>query len=123
MVKIPRNDAVEFALSILAAFDGRPSHVDRYVSVQPLLAEHREEGGEERSGETREEDRLNLYDRVCGTGPRRWDCGNVIAERGVVDLVDEDTEEGGCLFVRVLLKLGVDLDDESGSNGGKQTSL
>jgi len=60
---------------------------------------------------------------VRGTGPRWWDCGNVITEGGVVDLVDEDTEESGSLFVRVLQELGVDLDDECGSNGGKETSL
>ena len=59
---------------------------------------------------------------MCGTGPL-WDGGNVIAEGGVVDLVDEDTEESGCLFVRVWLELGVDLDNERGSDGGKQTSL
>jgi len=60
---------------------------------------------------------------VRGTGPRQWNCGNVITEGGVVDLVDEDTEESGCLFVRVLLELGVDFDDERGSDGGEQTSL
>jgi len=37
--------------------------------------------------------------------------------------VDKDAEESGCLFVRVLPELGVDLDDERGSDGGKQTSL
>ena len=59
---------------------------------------------------------------MCGTSPL-WDGGNVIAEGGVVDLVDEDSKESGCLFVRVWLELGVDLDDECGSDGGKQTSL
>ena len=122
MVKIPRHDTIEFALSVLAALDGRPTNVDRRVSVQPLLAEHRQEGGEQRSGETREEDYLNLYDRVCGTSPL-WGGGNIIAEGGVVDLVNQDTEESGCLFVRVWLELGVDLDDERGSDGRKETSL
>jgi len=57
-----------------------------------------------------------------GAGPL-GDCGNVITESGVVDLVDEDTEQGGSLFVWVRLKLRADLDDESGSDCGKQTSL
>ena len=57
-----------------------------------------------------------------GAGPLR-DCGNVIAEGGVVDLVDEDAEESGSLFVGVWLELGVDLDDECGGDSGEQTSL
>jgi len=47
MVKIPSDDATQFPLAILAAFYGSPSHAGRRVSIQPLLAEHREEGGGE----------------------------------------------------------------------------
>ena len=56
----------------------------------------------------------------CGwrAGPLR-DCGNVTAEGGVVDLVDEDAEEGSGLIVGVWLELGVDLDDECGGDGGE----
>jgi len=122
VVEAPGDDAVELPLSVLAPLDGRSSHVDRGVSVQPLLAEHREEGGEERSGETRVEDGLNLDDRARGTGPL-WDCGDVTTEGSVVDLVDEDTKESGCLCAWVLLELGVDLDNECGCHGGEQTSL
>jgi len=59
---------------------------------------------------------------VRGAGPLRY-CGNVVTESGVVDLVDEDTEESGGLFVGVWLELRVDLDDECGGDGGEQTSL
>jgi len=52
-----------------------------------------------------------------------WEGRNVVAERGVVDLVDQDAEEGRCLVVRVLLELRVDVDDECGGDGGEQTSL
>ena len=47
MVEIPADDAVQFPLPMLAALDGGLSHVNRRVSVQSLLAEHREESGEE----------------------------------------------------------------------------
>ena len=60
---------------------------------------------------------------VCGGPEPLRDCGNVAAEGGVVHLVEEDTEEGGGLFVQVWLELGVDLDDEGRSDGGEQTSL
>jgi hypothetical protein len=52
-----------------------------------------------------------------------WEGGNVVSEGGVVHLVDEETEESGGLVVRVLLKVGVDLDDECGCDGRKQTGL
>ena len=41
-----------------------------------------------------------------------WEGGNVVPESGVVDLVYEDTEEGGGLVTCVGLQLRVDLDDE-----------
>ena len=48
---------------------------------------------------------------------------NVVAEGGVVYLVDEDTEEGSGVCVRIGLEFGVDLDDEGRGYGRKQTSL
>jgi len=122
MVEIPADDPVELPLSILAALDGGPSHVDRRVSVQPLLAEHRKESGEERSGETREEDCLNLDNHVWGTSPL-WEGRNVVAKGGVVDLVDQDMEEGGGLVIWIGLEFGIGLDDKGRGYGRKQTSL
>ena len=119
---MPGDHAIEFPLTILAALDGRPTHVGRHISVQPLLAEHREECREERSRETGVQHGLNLDDRAWRTGPL-WNCGGIIAESGVIYLMDEDAEESGSLFVRVRLELGVDLDDEGRGNGGEQTSL
>ena len=49
--------------------------------------------------------------------------GNVASKGGVVDLVDQDFEEGGGPVTGVRLKLRVDLDDEGGSDCRKQTSL
>ena len=59
---------------------------------------------------------------MWGTGPLRKG-GSVASERGVVDLVDEDAEEGGSLIARVGLELRLDIKDESGRDGGEQTSL
>ena len=49
--------------------------------------------------------------------------GRVVSERGVVDLVDEDTEKGGSLVIWIRLELGIDLYDEGGSHCGEQTGL
>ena len=57
-----------------------------------------------------------------GTGPL-WDRRGIGAESSVVDLVDEDAEEGGRLFIWVRLELGLDLGDERRSHGGEQTGL
>ena len=83
-----------------------------------MLAEHREESGEERSCETGIQDGLNLDDRTWGVKPLR-ECRNVAAESSIVDLVNEDAEEGGGFFVWIRLELGVDLNDEGGSDGGE----
>jgi hypothetical protein len=87
-----------------------------------LLAEHSQEGGEEGSSETGEEDGLNLDHRGRRSGPL-WKGGDIIAEGRVVDLVDEDSEEGGGFVVRVGSQLRINLNDKGGSDSGEQTSL
>ena len=52
-----------------------------------------------------------------------WDAWNIIAEGGVVHLVDKNTEETSGLFVWIGLELGVDLDNECRSHGGEETGL
>jgi hypothetical protein len=47
VVEVPGDDAIQLPLPILAAFYASPPHVRRCISVQPLLAKHREESGEE----------------------------------------------------------------------------
>ena len=55
-------------------------------------------------------------------GPLR-EGGNIFSESGVVDLIQEDAEERCGLIVWIGFEFRVDLDNESGSYGGKQTSL
>jgi hypothetical protein len=98
-------------LTILTALDGGSSHVGRNVTVEPLLAEHRQEGGEEGSCETGEEDNLNLDYRGRRSGPL-WKGGGVVSEGRVVDLVDEDAEKGRSFVIRVGSQLRIDLNDE-----------
>ena len=118
MVEVPCHDPVQFPLSVLAPFNSGPTHVRRCVSIQPLFAEDRKEGGEERSSEARVQDGLDLYYCVGRAGPL-WESGGVVSERGVIDLVDENAEEGSGLFTRVGLKLRLDVEDESRGDGGE----
>lgn len=95
-VKVPRNSSVKFPPSTLAAFDRRPSHVGRTVALQPLLAKHRQAGGQDRSGKTRVEDGLGM--NHCGRRPGPlWEGGNIASESSVVERVYEDPEESGGL--------------------------
>ena len=115
MIEVPGDDAIEFALSILAAFDDSPSHVGGSVSIQPLLAEHREKGGEEGSSEACIKDGLDLDDWMRWAGPL-GNGGSVVTKGGVVNLVDEDSEEGSSLLACVRPELGLDINDEGRSN-------
>ena len=87
-----------------------------------MFAEHREEGGEEGSGEARINHGLDLGDLVWGAGPL-GNSGSVATEGSVVNLMDKNSEEGGSLLTRVGLELRLDVDDECGGDGGEQTSL
>ena len=61
--------------------------------------------------------------RARWAGPL-WEGGNVVFEDDVVDLVNQDAaEEGGDLIPWVGFGLRVDLNDERGSYGRKQTGL
>jgi hypothetical protein len=87
-----------------------------------LFTEHCQERRKERDGETREEDSLNLDDPVGRAGPL-WESGDVASEGGVVNLVDENTKEGGSLIVWIGFELRVYLDDEGRGDYGEQTGL
>ena len=116
--EVPRDNAIVLSLSVLSALDGRPSHAGQVISVQPLFAEHRQEGRKEGDGETGEQDDLNMNNRAGRTNPL-WEGGNVVSESGVVDLVNENTEQSGRLVVGVGLELRIDFDYECGSDGRK----
>ena len=122
MVEVPRDDPIQLPLSVLAPFNGGPTHICPRVLIQPLLAEHREEGREKRGSEARVEDGLDLDHSAGRAGPLR-EGGRVISECSIVDLVDENTGQGSSLFARVGLELRLDVEDEGRSDGGEQTGL
>lgn len=59
---------------------------------------------------------------MWGAGPSR-NSGGVVAECSIVNLRNEDPEEGGGLPARVGLELRLDIDNKGGSDGGEQTGL
>ena len=80
-----------------------------------------------RKAEEREATRLarrawDLDERVRRSCPL-WDRRNAATESGTVHRVNKDAKESSRLVVRVLLELGMDLDDERGGYGGEETNL
>ena len=63
----------------------------------------------------------DLDERVRRTCPL-WDCRNAATGSGTVHCVNKDAKESSRLVVRVLLELGMDLDDERGGYGREGTS-
>lgn len=58
-------------------------------------------------------------DHRAGRSSPLWEGGNVVSESGIVELVNENTKEGGGLNTGVGLKLRVDKNDEGGDDGRK----
>ena len=122
MVKVPSNDAIKFALSMLAAFNGSPSHASGSILIQPLLAKHCKECREEGSGKADIKDGLDLDDWVRRASPFRNN-RRVVAKGGVINFIDQDTEQSSSLIIWVRLELGLDVDDECRGDSREQTSL
>ena len=58
-------------------------------------------------------------DHRAGRSGPLWKGGNIVSERGVIHLIDEDAEERGSLVTRVGPELRIDLDDKRGGNSRK----
>ena len=88
-----------------------------------MLAQHGDECGQQGDHQTRVHqardcDRLARWvflDRRGGRGVTR--------DGGLVESEEDRAEEGGGLFVRIGLEVGIDIDDEGRADGGEQTSL
>ena len=70
-VEVPCDHSIHLTLPMAATIDDRPAHLCLRVTVEPLLAQHGNERGEERSGQTRIEDSLDVYYGGVGTRPLR----------------------------------------------------
>ena len=58
-VEVPGGHSVHLALSIPTAIDNGSTHLNQGITVEPLLAQHCDEGGEEGGRQTRIKDGLD----------------------------------------------------------------
>ena len=87
-----------------------------------MLSQHGKKGGEERNAKAGVKDGLTDNDVVVGTVPglKR---GCLAAECGIIHLVDQNAEEGGCLLVEVGFDIILDIEDETRSYRREKTGL
>ena len=109
-------------MPVSATLDHRSPRLP-HVPVEPLLPQHgdeRRKQGHQETGvhQARDGDDLARWDSWDG-----WDDGGLTGDRGVIESEEDCAEEGGRLFVRVWLKLRVDVDDECRADSGEQARL
>ena len=121
-VEGPLLEPIALPLTVSATLDHRPASIPQ-VPVEPLLAQHRDECGEQRDQETRvheSSDRDDLAGRTLLDG---WDRGGFIRDSRLVESEEDRTEEGCRLVVGIGLEPRVNVDDKGGADGGEQTRL
>ena len=121
-VQWPFLQPIAFALTISASLDHRPARILQ-VSIQPLLAQHRDERGEHRDYETRIHETGHGDDLAWWIFLDKWDGRGLTRDGGLIESEEDCTEEGGRLLVRIGLEVGMDVDDEGGADGREQTGL
>ena len=121
-VEVPGEHSVHLALSMPTAIDNRSTHLDLCITIEPLLAQHGDERGEEGSGQTRVKDGLNVNNGRIGAIPFR--------ELGIVtswDIPKRDTsrdlEEFVTKFLVIRFELCLNVNDEGGCDCGEQAGL
>jgi len=70
-VEVPCDYSFHLALPMPTAIDNGSAHLDLSVTIEPLLAQHGDERGEEGSGQAEVEDGLDVDDSGIGASPLR----------------------------------------------------
>jgi len=117
-VQWPFLEPIAFTLTVSTSLDHRPARIPQ-VSIQPLLAQHRDECGKQGDHETRIHETGDSDDLARWIFLGRWNGGG----GRLVEAENKCAEEGGGLLVGIGLEVRMDVDDEGGADGGEQTSL
>ena len=113
---------IAFSLTVSASLDHRPTRIPQ-VSVQPLLAQHRDECGKHGDHETRIHETGDSDNLARWIPLGRWDGRSGARDGRLIESEENRAEEGGGLLVRIGLEVLVGIDDEGGADGREQTSL
>ena len=111
-VEAPGDRPVHLALSIPATIDNGSTYLDPGITVEPLLAQHGDKRGEERSSQTRVNNCFDADDGGLGTIPlrERVICGGwSISKRSIGD----NHQEIVAHFLEVRFELALNIENES----------
>ena len=119
---MPGDHSIHLSLPIPTTINNGSAHLHLGVTVEPLLAQHGDECGEEGSGQTRVKNGLDMDDGGIWTIPlgesgisTTWD----VPKRGT----GNDLEESIIHFLVIRLEVALHVDNESGCDSGEQTGL
>ena len=115
----PLLESDEFGLVCLPSIDDVPPRWGSGIIQDPLFRQHRDEGDEQRDGQTDEEDGLSSEDAGGDTRDR---CQRVDSSKRSV-LLQYSEQQDVCQVGGVRLELWNDLDNERGRNCREQTRL
>ena len=93
------------------------------VSVQPLLPQHGGECSQQRDHKTSVQEGGGSDDPTGGVSSDGGDNRGFVWDRGTIEGEEDRAEEGCGLVVGIGLKLRVDVDGKSRTDGREQTSL
>ena len=88
-----------------------------------MFPQHGDERGEHGDHEARVHETGDGDDLARRAVLDGWNNGGLTGDGGLIESEEDLTEEGGRLFVRVGLEVGMDIDDKSGADGREQTRL
>ena len=109
-------------MTVSASLDHRPARIPQ-VSVEPLLAQHGDECGEQGDQETRIHETGDSDDPARRAFLKRWNDGGLTGDGRLIESEEDGSEEGRRSIVRIGLEVRMDVDDKGGADGGEQTSL
>ena len=88
-----------------------------------MLAQHGDECGKQGDHETRVHETGDGDDLAWWIFLSRWDGRSVTRDGGLIESEENRAEEGSRLFAGIGSEVRMDVDDESGADGRKQTGL
>ena len=121
-VQWPFLQPIAFALAVSASLDRRSARIPQ-IPVQPLLAQHRDECGEQGDYQTRVHETGHSDDLVRCVFLSRWNGRSLTGDGRLIESEENCAEEGGGLLVGIRSEVRMGINDEGGADGREQTGL
>ena len=109
-------------MTVTTALDHRPAQI-RQVPVQPLLAQHGDERGEQGDQKTRVHEPGGDDGRILRALPSGWNDGDPVGGGGLIEGEENCAEEVRRLLAGIGLEARTDVYGKRGADGRRQTRL